>query len=257
MRSHQIVMDKSKCVGCKMCVSDCAAHNIVMRGNKAEVISDDCVMCGHCVAVCPKEAIKITGYEENPVTKEIVVSLKPDEVLNVIRYRRTIRQFQNKEVPTEVLNQILEAGRLTHTAKNMQDVTFIIVDKNKQAVEEQAVKIFSLFQKIGGLFSPMIKRNKIGENFFFFKAPLVIVVTAKNVVNASLATQNMEFVAEANGLGTLFSGYFTLAAKISRNIRKRLEVPKGEKVVMTLIMGYPKVKYQRSVQREKLKVKYR
>ncbi|MDD3252193.1 MAG: nitroreductase family protein [Lachnospiraceae bacterium] len=257
MTKHQIVIDKSKCVGCKMCVNDCVAHNIVLKNNKANIIANDCVMCGHCVAICPKEAVVMTGYEENPISRERVVSLNPDDVLNVIRHRRTIRQFQNKKVPAEILNQILEAGRLTHTAKNMQDVSFIVLDKKKHAVEKQAVKIFGILQKAGGVVSPMIKRNKIGEHFFFFKAPVVIVVAAKSVMNGSLAAQNMEFVAEANGLGTLFSGYFTLAARLSRNIRKQLGVPKGKKVIMTLVMGYPNVKYQRSVQREKLKVDYR
>ncbi|MDD3141992.1 MAG: nitroreductase family protein [Lachnospiraceae bacterium] len=257
MRKHEIVIDKSKCVGCKMCVNDCVAHNIFLKDNRADIIVNDCVMCGHCVAICPKEAISITGYEESSVAIGDFVSLNSEDVLKVIRQRRTIRQFQDKEVPNEVLNQILEAGRINHTAKNMQDVSFIVLDKNKQSAEKQAIKIFRFLQKIGGLFNPMIKRNKIGENFFFFKAPVVIVVTAKSAVNAALAAQNMEFVAEAHGLGTLFSGFFTLTTKISRKIRKLLAIPKGQKVVVTLVMGYPKVKYQRSVQREQLKVYYR
>jgi hypothetical protein len=66
----------------------------------------------------------------------------------------------------------------------------------------------------------------------------------------------MEFVAEANGLGVLFSGYFTIAANISLKIKKVLGISNGKKVVATLVLGYPKIKYQRSVQREKLDVKY-
>ena len=34
-------------------------------------------------------------------------------------------------------------------------------------------------------------------------------ILAKNSVDGILAAQNMEFVAEANGLGVLLSGYFT------------------------------------------------
>ena len=66
----------------------------------------------------------------------------------------------------------------------------------------------------------------------------------------------MEFVAEANGLGILFSGFFTMAANASPKIKKALEVSKGKKVVTTLVMGYPAVKYQRSAQRKRAAVKY-
>ena len=93
----------------------------------------------------------------------------------------------------------------------------------------------------------MARKNKIDEHFFFFNAPTVIVI---------LAAQNMEFVAEANGLGVLFSGFFTMAANTSPKIRKAIGIPKGKRAAMTLVLGYPDVKFLRSVQREKLIVKY-
>lgn len=61
----------------------------------------------------------------------------------------------------------------------------------------------------------------------------------------------MEFVAEANGLGVLFSGFFTSSANISPKIKKALNVPKGKKVAATLVLGYPGVKFLRSAPREK------
>ena len=95
------------------------------------VITDDCIQCGHCVAVCPKEAISIGGYEEALPVQTKETRLDPAQVLDVIRFRRTVRQFQDKAVPAEVLEQILEAGRLTHTAKNLWDVSFVVLDKEK------------------------------------------------------------------------------------------------------------------------------
>ncbi len=131
------------------------------------------------------------------------------------------------------------------------------MDKTKDEVQADAVKIFRVVQKIGGLFSPMIRRNKINRDFFFFQAPLIIVITAKSQINASLAAQNMEFVAEANGLGTLYSGYFTMAARMSGKIKKTLGIKRGEKIQMTLVMGYPKVRYWRSAPWKKLSVRYK
>lgn len=54
----------------------------------------------------------------------------------------------------------------------------------------------------------------------------------------------------------LFSDYFTKAANNSPKIKKKLGITKGKKVITTLVLGYPKVKYQRSVQREEVDVTY-
>ena len=120
MAKHKVNIDTEVCIGCGLCAKDCVAHNIIIKNGKAHTILDDCVMCGHCSAVCPKDAVTISGYDEAPVPQDKKVRLNPEEVLDVIRFRRTVRQFQNKEIPGEILEQILEAGRLTHTAKNLQ-----------------------------------------------------------------------------------------------------------------------------------------
>lgn len=257
MEEHQVSIDSAKCVGCGVCAKVCAAHNITIDHKKAKTLSNHCLMCGQCSAVCPKEAISITNYPVEQIGKKGESRLNPDDVLNVIRFRRTIRQFKQKEIPSEVISQILEAGRLTHTAKNMQDVSFIVLDREKNRIEQMAVSLFQKLKPLANLFSPMARNNKIDDNFFFFNAPVVIVILAKNKTNGILAAQNMEFVAEANGLGVLFSGFFTTAVNASHKIKKALNIPKGKRAAMTLVMGYPAVKFLRSAPREKLDVSYR
>lgn len=100
------------------------------------------------------------------------------------------------------------------------------------------------------------ENNDPSDHFFFFGAPAIIVILAEDKTNGLLAAQNMEFVAEANGLGVLFSGYFTSAANVSRKIKNALQVPKGKRVAMTLVLGYPDVKFLRSVPRKELDVRY-
>ncbi len=256
MAKHVITIDKALCIGCGMCRQDCPTHCIDIKNGKAGILANDCILCGHCLAICPKEAVSISGYEAKPIAKKQEIRLNPGEVLDVIRFRRTIRQFSEQQISNEIMEQILEAGRLTHTAKNMQDVSFIVLDKEKNRLEQMAVHFLKKLKPFLDLFSPLAKRTTIDDHFFFFHAPKVIVVIAKNPINGVLAAQNMEFVAEANGLGVLFSGYFTIAANRSRKIKKALAIPPGKKAVATLVLGYPRVKYQRSVQREKLDVKY-
>ena len=90
---------------------------------------------------------------------------------------------------------------------------------------------------------------KIDDNFFFKGAPIVIVVMGNDKVSASLAAENMAFMAEANGLGVLFSGFFTMSLKMSGKIRKIIGISKKLKPVTTLVIGYPAVKYHRTAHR--------
>lgn len=255
MTNHTIHMNPEACVGCGLCARTCVAHNIKMTDNKAKIKADSCILCGQCCAVCPKEAITISGYDTKPVPKK-EVRLNPDEVLDVIRFRRTIRHFKKKEIPAQVLEQILEAGRLTHTSKNMQDVSFIVLDKEKENLEHMAVRLFRRIKPLADLFIPTARNLTIDSHFFFFRAPIVIVILANDKTNGVLAAQNMEFVAEAHGLGVLFSGFFSYCANLSRKIKKALNIPKGKKVAATLVLGYPNVTFRRSAQREKLDVRY-
>lgn len=255
MKAHKISVDTSKCIGCELCIKNCVAHNIKKHNEKAEIILEDCVLCGQCVAICPKKAINISGYDEEPIDTQDY-HLDPKTVLEVIRFRRTIRQFKQDRIPNEVISQILEAGRLTHTAKNTQDVSYIILDKEKEQIEQLAVRLFKKVKPFADMLSPMAKNNKIHDHFFFFNAPLVLVILANNATNGLLAAQNMEFVSEAHGLGVLYSGYFTMAANISPKIKKALKIPKGKKVAMTLVLGYPNVKFRRSTQHEKIDITY-
>lgn len=256
MAHHKVIIDAGKCTGCGMCAKVCAAHNIAINNKKAETVLKDCLICGQCTAICPKRAISISGYSTEQIDKDDNIRLNPDDILKVIRFRRTIRQFKQKEISNEIMEQILEAGRLTHTAKNMQDVSFVVLHKEKKRIEQMAVSLFKKVKPLANLFSPMARNNKIDDDFFFFKAPIAIVILAKNKTNGILAAQNMEFAAEAHGLGVLYSGYFTMAANASHKIKKAIRVPKGKRVAMTLVLGFPDVKFLRSVQRKELDINY-
>lgn len=256
MEKAQLVIDTEKCIGCGLCSKICAASNLEIKDKKAVTIMDNCIMCGQCSAVCPRKAISIDGCGDCQIEKTAENYLNPNDVLNTIRFRRSIRSFKKTEISGDIIEQILEAGRLTHTAKNMQDVSYVVLEKEKNRIEQMAVKLFRKGKPFVDLFSPMSRNNQIKDDFFFFNAPAVIVILAKDKTNGILAAQNMEFVAEANGLGVLYSGFFTTAANVSMKIRKSLGVPKGKKVAMTLVLGYPDVKFLRSTPHKELDARY-
>ena len=256
MSQYRVEINTDKCIGCGLCSKVCVAHNLVIDQNKARKGMNDCVMCGQCSAVCPQKAISIEGYGSEQMEKTEEVWLSPEDILNVIRFRRSVRNFKKIEIPREVMEQVLEAGRLTHTAKNMQDVSYVVLTTEKNRIEKMAVKVFRAIKPIANLFSLMARNNEINDDFFFFNALAVIVILARDKTNGILAAQNMEFVAEANGLGVLYSGFFTMAANMSRKIKKTMGVSKGKKVAMTLVLGYPNIKFLRSTPHKELDVRY-
>lgn len=247
---NAIIIDKEKCIGCGLCKNDCVGMAIEIINDKAVVSEASCIKCGHCEAICPRNAITLSGFDDKVEEFEQQTRLDPEQLLNAIKSRRTIRQFTNQEIPEEILDLIIESGRLAPTGTNSQGTSYLILKDKKAECEAIAVKMFRSLINAGKKFVPLLKKMTIDDNFFFKKAPLVIVILGKDKVSSSLAAQNMAFMAEANGLGVLFSGFFTLCHNINKKIRKLAGSVKYPKAVTTLVIGYPNVKYYRTVHRK-------
>ena len=121
-----VQIDLEKCIGCGLCAADCVAVNIEMNENKAHV-KKECFKCGHCVAICPAGAVTLPEYDMTEVEEYDKESfdLKPENVLHAVKFRRSVRSYKNKKVEQEILEQILQAGRFTATAKKTQNCTFV------------------------------------------------------------------------------------------------------------------------------------
>ena len=171
-------------------------------------------------------------------------------LLNAMRSRRTTRQFKPIEVEDEKINMILEAGRYAPTGANSQNVKYTILGSKQDEAEEICVNLFRKGKKVGNL-SSYLRRIEVTDDFFFKGAPLIIVVSSKSNINAGLASAYMEIM--ANSLG-LYSGFFVMCTKLSRKLRNLIELEKGYDVVSCMVIGYPKVKYQRIVPRKDLQV---
>lgn len=256
MKEHRIQVDLAKCIGCSMCMRDCPADNISITDKKAVIKSQACIKCGHCVAVCPKGAVSMTGFKEPPVEIKKSVILDPQQLMDALRTRRSIRQFKKQSVTQEVTAQIIEAGRLTPSGENAQDVSYIVLKDNMERFEKMAVRLFKRLLPFARLVNPVAKNKEIDDHFFFHEAPIVIMVVAEDKINGALAASNMALMAEANGLGVLYSGFFSMAANMSLSLRRALGVKRKNKVVETLVLGYPAVTYHRTAQKEAAKIRF-
>ena len=143
------------------------------------------------------------------------------EFFKAIKQRKSIREFSEKAVEKELLEKIIDAGRVAATARNEQPWEFVI-SSDKNILD----KICSMCPN-----GPFIK-----------DAPHLIAVFSKETKYylevCSAATQNMLLAIEALGLG----GCWVAGDKKDYidEVRKLFNVPEGYKLVSMISLGYPK-----------------
>lgn len=57
VKADKFTVDKEKCIGCGICVTECPLNNITLN-NGAPVWSKNCTHCMACISICPKTAIE-------------------------------------------------------------------------------------------------------------------------------------------------------------------------------------------------------
>lgn len=252
----KIKINPDQCIGCGLCVNDCLTHDIELKAGKAVPLHQNCFKCGHCIAICPQNAVsledgdmsEIKDYEEKSFT------IEPETFLNVVKFRRSVRQYQEREVEREKIDKIIEAGRYTETASNRQGVSYIVVQKEIPRLRELAKK---QLRTLGDSGYNMSGLNLDEGDFLFRYAPVLILTIANSKVDAGLAASNMELMAVTQGLGAFFIGFFVRIANKDPEIRAILEMKPDEEIITCMAVGYPKVKYYRTVPRKKAKVRWK
>ncbi|WP_047382561.1 nitroreductase family protein [Cetobacterium sp. ZWU0022] len=262
-------VNTEKCIGCELCTKDCFVKDIEMVEGKAEIKNVRCFKCGHCIAVCPVAAISTDEYDMNDVVEydKDSFTIDPDNLLNFIRFERTIRHFKNQDLENEKILKIIEAGRFTQTASNAQNVNYVVVKDSIQDVRRITLETLKAMGHyiLENSTNPLYKRyaamwikmhddfitNPDGEDNLFFKAPVLIMVTSEHALNAGLASANMKLMIDALGLGTVFSGFLVRAAEENPAIKEFLGIEKSQNLVACMVVGYPNVKYRRTTPRKK------
>lgn len=147
-------------------------------------------------------------------------------ILEAIKKRQSVRNYQDKEIPEEILQQVLEAGRLAPSAKNTQSWKFIVV-KNEN-LRKKLVLACKNQGFVGG--APVVIAG-CGTNLDY------IMSNGEHAysINLAIALDHMSLQAVSMGLGTCWIGAF-----YQDQVKEILGVPEGVRVVNLLTLGYPK-----------------
>ena len=128
MKQYHIVgVNTQLCTGCGLCERDCPSASIVVLDGKAAADMKNCIRCGHCQAICPVNAVSLSGFAEEPEAITPAMRVAAEALLGQLKARRSVRQFTSREIPQELINKIIEAGRYTPTGTNKQGVSYTVL----------------------------------------------------------------------------------------------------------------------------------
>lgn len=160
--------------------------------------------------------------------------------------RRSVRNYQPKPVPIDIIKNIINDSILAPSAGNEQPWKFVVV-RNKEMIDRISAECKKNFlERIGSNpndYAKKYERMLQNEAFhIFYHAPAVVFIIGetgvKNLVaNCALAAGYFMFSATSKGLGTCWVNFGT---KINdAGMRKELGILENHKIVAPLAIGYP------------------
>lgn len=147
------------------------------------------------------------------------------EVYAAISTRKSVRAFQDRDVPEKVISRLFEATRLAPSASNRQEWRFVVV-RNPETRKRLA-------------------RAARGQKFVG-EASVVLVCCAETdghvmacgqlcyPIDVAIAIDHLTLCATAEGLGTCWIGAFD-----EGQVKEILSIPPQIRVVALLPVGYP------------------
>ena len=263
-----ITFDKDKCTRCGLCGSDCIT-GVIGKGNDGfPVIADEksCLHCQHCFAVCPQGAVSYNGVKAEDA--ELINGIPAAESLEMLmKSRRSVRKYQNKEVPWDILQRLSATLAYTPTGCNDRRLKLIFVtgkktDEFRQATNKIVLKIMHspLALLMPRRYKRFFKRIEQGEDIIYRGAPAFIVVAVhkKSPCRAEdplICLTWFELLANSLGLGCCWCGFAQRAFQKFASLRKMLNLGKDYQVGSVILFGYPAVKYQRCIKPESFETK--
>ena len=257
----KIDIDKEKCIKCYACLKDCVTYSIKKGEDDFpvfEIENNHCVSCQHCFAICPTGAIKFN--DKIAQDADSVSFGNSDDVLKLIKSRRSIRQFKNEEIKQEDFEKIKNMLSFVPTGCNFDSLHFSIVESKsamdliRNYVNKKILNLISnkFMDKYVGKFKPFKKAFENGEDIIFRNAPSMIVVSSHihapcANVDPIIALSYLELYAQSLGLGTCWCGFAQVCFKLLPKLSQMVRIPDKYKPVYVMLIGVPAVKYSRTI----------
>ena len=171
--------------------------------------------------------------------------------------RRSIRGFEPKKVPKEIIQELVKNAIKAPNAGNRQPWIFYCVDDEKKR-DEISKLLFKQFKRLWKQIKAKSKKSqKVANNFyqnlgnaqnliFVYRRKEInepVYVKPNDMLSIACAMENLMLCAVEKGLGTCWIGTFN-GPKIAKELGKILKVKNNEELVGSLVIGYPKKNFK-------------
>jgi nitroreductase/NAD-dependent dihydropyrimidine dehydrogenase PreA subunit len=286
----RIIIDEEKCNGCGLCVDVCKDFSLTLKDGKVTIAEKPlfgCMACGHCAAVCNRDAIHIDGRLLSPgdiipmPSKEGNPSF--ESLLNLLKRRRSNREFKDTPVEPELIEKVLEAARTAPMGLPPSDVHVVVLaskEKVRSFSEDYCAYLENLKWMVSGWFL-FLMRPFLGkanhELFRDFLRPLVYEYTGEMKKGVDIVTYNAPvalyfyatpyadpadpvivatyamIAAESLGLGTcMLGGIHPMIqnGKAAAKFREKWGIRYKSREGLFVIMGYPRIRFHSAIRRD-------
>ena len=280
-------IDKELCDGCGFCVVRCPRNYSKQDDDIiANAGMDTCNLCGHCVSVCEPGAITHHKMEMNNFhDMDMEANFDTDKFMQFIRNRRSHRIFKKTPIPQKDLEFLMDSCRYAPTGSNVQTVELIVIQdpEKKQTLSNYTVDVFEAMGQMNldeaerfkaegkpipetitrsiAYMSRLAEARKLGLDPIFHRAPVVVIFhspkeTSAPEDNCLIASTTMSLLARTMGIESTYIGLFKGASRNNDKVYAELNLPKENRIYSVLIMGYPRLKFHRTVDRKPIQTQW-
>lgn len=206
--------------------------------------------------------MKFTFYTDIIVLKKQIRRMIMNNIIENIMNRRSVRFYDTKPIPKEILQTIIDAGNAAPSGMNTQGWRFVVVQGKafKDKLMSLAIPRFKKWmEKASQEFSDIRKEIDAATNDpVYYNAPVIIFVIGSGMMSdfdTPMVCQNMMLAARSLDIGSCWV-YFGQLPLDDLEVRKELEIQPDEKVYGPILLGYPKGEFPKSPKKKEPKIKW-
>lgn len=156
-------------------------------------------------------------------------SISYEDMLNLAKRRRSVRYFEDRPVPRELLDKVVDVARYAPTACNRLPYSFRVIDDYKM-VQEAAGNAGGTAGYKSSIQSLIVVVGHCSAYFDERDRHLIYI-------DSSLASMSLMFAAETLGLSTCAINWSDVEWR-ERKMAKLLNLPPDDRVIMLIAIGY-------------------